>query len=112
MPYLSFDEIRHTLQYVASLPAGTLVVFDYSLPSESLSPPARRVRESLAARVGEMGEPWKTFFDPADLRRELDAAGFGSVEDFDANALNARYFANRTDGLRLGSSARIAKSTV
>ncbi|MEA2326233.1 MAG: hypothetical protein QOE68_1192, partial [Thermoanaerobaculia bacterium] len=59
-----------------------------------------------------LGEPWKTFFDPPTLARDLRQIGFSSVEDFGADALNARYFAGRTDKLRVGGSGRMLLARV
>ena len=112
VPYLEMDAIESTLAFIASLPQQTSVVFDYGVPRESLSFFARIVFDSMAKRVAAAGEPWKTFFTPDDLRRFLQRLGFSSVEDLDAAALNARYFAGRADGLRVGEMGHIAKATV
>lgn len=53
------------------------------------------------------GEPWRTTFDPESLSARLRALGFPRCEDVGAEALNERYFAGRTDGLRVGGLARI-----
>jgi methyltransferase (TIGR00027 family) len=112
VPYLTLDEIRATLRDIAALSPSTSIVFDYGVPAESLGPASRGIRDNLARRVADVGEPWKTFFDPADLLSELHAAGFTRADDFDAATLNARYFAGRDDGLRLAGSAHIATATV
>ncbi len=53
------------------------------------------------------GEPWQSFFDPSVLAADLKAMGFVEVEDLGGEALNARYFQARTDGLRVGSLAHL-----
>jgi methyltransferase (TIGR00027 family) len=103
VPYLTENAITATLGFVASLPAGSGIVFDYAQPPESLDPPRRRAFEALAERVAAHGEPFRTFFDPAALEGELRRLGFGTVENLDGEAINARYFAGRADGLRVGS---------
>ena len=55
----------------------------------------REVYAQRAARVAELGEPWLTFFEPEDLRNELLAAGFSSVEDLGPRDIAARYFPSR-----------------
>ena len=112
IPYLERAAIEDTLRYVASLPRGTAIVFDYGIPPSSLSFIGGLVFKRLAKRVAAIGEPWKTFFDPAELRAILLRTGFSAVDDFGPADLNARYFAGRTDGLRIGEMAHIAKSTV
>jgi O-methyltransferase involved in polyketide biosynthesis len=69
----------------------------------------------LAARVAAAGEPWRTFFDPADLEARLRGIGFSDVQDVDGESLNARYFSSRADGLRiegLGRMAHLARAQV
>ena len=60
-----------------------------------------------ALRVARAGEPWKTFFTPLDLRARLAALGFTAFDDLDGDATNARYFAGRADGLRVGGAGRL-----
>lgn len=102
VPYLTEAAITATLGFIASLPADSGVVFDYAQPPESLDPLRRRAFDALAGRVAAHGEPFQTFFDPAALTDELRRLGFGSVENLDGEAINARYFAGRGDGLRVG----------
>jgi len=60
--------------------------------------------DSLAARVQQAGEPFQLFFTPREAAAEL--AAFYNLEDLGSTEINARYFDNRTDKLRLlGSSA-------
>ena len=112
VPYLERAAIEETLRYIASLPAGSGVAFDYGAQPSSLSIRGRFVFELMSARVRALGEPWKTFFAPKDLDALLHAAGFSLVEDFGPDELNRMYFANRSDGLRIGEMMRIAKAVV
>jgi methyltransferase (TIGR00027 family) len=112
VPYLERPAIDQTLHFIASRPAGTAVVFDYSVPPESLGLMNRLIVRTIAKRVASIGEPWKTYFDPRELLRDLHALGFSSAEDFDGDALNRRYFANRTDGLKVGSAGHMALAAV
>ena len=66
----------------------------------------------MAKRVAALGEPWKTFFDPETLARDLRRLGFTSAEDFGGDALNARYFAGRTDKLKIGGAGHMAIASV
>jgi O-methyltransferase involved in polyketide biosynthesis len=54
--------------------------------------------------VAAAGEPFKLFFTPEELERELRAAGFARTEQVDSEGLNARYFRGRADGLKLSKS--------
>lgn len=101
-----------TLHFIASTPVGSGIVFDYML-SPSLLTPAQRSRfDALAQRVESAGEPWQAFFDPALLTRDLQAMGFGCVEDNGPDEINARYFKDRKDGLRVGSLSYIMSAWV
>ena len=61
---------------------------------------------SLAARGARAnGTPWVIFFTPDEILDLPREAGFAKVEHVSAGALTARYFAGRSDGLRLPSNS-------
>lgn len=101
VPYLTLEAFRATLTTIASLPAGSGVTFDYGFPPQTLSLKRRVIFEMLAKRVAAAGEPFQLFFKPDDLERELRSAGFHRVEQVDTDGLNALYFHNRADKLKL-----------
>jgi methyltransferase (TIGR00027 family) len=101
VPYLTLPAFRATLDLIAGMPAGSGVTFDYALSDEELSPARRAVRKALAARVAAAGEPFRLFFRSEQMENELKSAGFQRIEQLDSEDLNARYFANRADGLAL-----------
>jgi methyltransferase (TIGR00027 family) len=101
--YLTHTAFRATLDFIASLPEGSGVIFDYNGPRHVLAPHEVAGRDLLAARVQELGEPFRLFFTPEEMAAELTA--FRVVEDLGAVELNARYFSGRTDQLRLVGSA-------
>jgi len=106
--YLELEAVDDVLRFVASGAAGTTIVFDYALPPDALPPQARARFDSLAGRVAAAGEPGRTFFAPADLDARLHGIGFATVDDVDGDALNARYFSSRADGLCLEGLGRFA----
>jgi O-methyltransferase involved in polyketide biosynthesis len=87
-------------------------VFDYAVAPALLGPVERLVFDEFATRVAAAGEPWISTFDPAALRQQLLSYGFTSVDDLSADDLNARYFSGRTDGMRVGTLARIVRAGV
>lgn len=101
-PYLTITAVNYTFQFVASLPAGSGIAFDYAISPELLDPVHRQAFDHLAQRVARAGEPFQTFFDPLELKNRLLVMGFGEVEDLGHDELNARYFHGRTDNLRIG----------
>ena len=106
--YLQLEAVLDVLRFVASCAIGSTIVFDYALPPDALLPQHRARFDALAGRVAAAGEPWRTFFDPLDLKARLRGIGFSDAEDVDGDALNARYFASRADGLRIEGLGRLA----
>ncbi len=95
VPYLTRDAIWSTLGYIASLPHGAHVVFDYSDPPATLAPELRSSHEKRAARVAELGEAWVNYFEADELRLKLTALGFSEVEDLGPRQIVERYFPQR-----------------
>jgi methyltransferase (TIGR00027 family) len=100
-PYLSRAAFNHTMQFIASMPRESGVVFDYAIAAGSLSPEELAARDHLARRVALAGEPFQLFFEPEELAGALRAMGFRHLEDLAPSELNLRYFSNRADGLHL-----------
>lgn len=112
-PYLTPAAMNSTLGFIAVMPAGSGVVFDYAVPRESLSWFGRWAFDSLARRVASAGEPFQLFFDPAELVNEVRRLGFRKVEDLGADQLNERYFSGRADKLQVGGKlGRIISANV
>lgn len=105
--YLTREAIVRTLTWAASLPAGSAIVFEYAVPPETQTGPARAILAAMAERAAGSGEPWLTYFEPAEARAMLAETGFSDVEELGPEAAFARYFSNRTDGLRPGGTARL-----
>jgi len=97
--YLTPDAFRETLHLICSFPESSGVIFDYSIPRNMLPEEEIDARDELASRVESIGEPFRLFFSPIEIRKDLE--GFESVEDFDDKELNRRYFGERTDQLSL-----------
>jgi methyltransferase (TIGR00027 family) len=106
--YLTGDAIAATLAFVASTAAGGGLVFDYCVPRSSLTFLRRLAFDALARRVAAAGEPFRSFFDPRELTLRLSGLGFRAIQDCGTDELNARYFQNRADSLRVrGGLGRI-----
>jgi methyltransferase (TIGR00027 family) len=103
VPYLSLEAFRSTVGYIASRPPESGLVFDYGQPRSALPRLEQLAHDSLAARVKLAGEPFQLFFTPREVAAEL--AAFYNLEDLGSSEINARYFDNRTDNLRLLGSA-------
>ena len=101
VPYLTLNAFRATLTTIGRLPAETAVSFDYAFPPETLSAKRRQVFDTLSERVAAAGEPLQLFFTPEELEKEVHAAGFSRIEQFDTDRMNEAYFKDRADGLKL-----------
>ncbi len=110
--YLTTEVVMATLRFIASVPAGSGIVFDYMISPSLLTPDQRSRFDALARRVASAGEPWQASFDPRLLAADLRAMGFGYIEDLGPEEINARYFKNRKDGLRVGSLSHLMKAQV
>ncbi len=106
-PYLSRPAFDATIQFIASLPSGSGVVFDFAVERRLLSLPQQLALDAMAARVAQAGEPFRLFFDPAALSEDLARLGFGTIEDLNGGQINARYFAGRSDGLAVSGGGHL-----
>jgi methyltransferase (TIGR00027 family) len=82
VPYLTRTAAFATLTFIAGLPQGSGVVFDYSIPRELMNENERRAFDALAFRL---------FFDPEQLIVDLRTLGFTQVEDHSTMAIRARW---------------------
>jgi methyltransferase (TIGR00027 family) len=106
VPYLTLAAFRSTIAFIGSQPAGTGVVLDYGQPRSALPFLEQLAHDSLASRVQLAGEPFQLFFTPGEIAAEL--AAFRSLEDIGSCEINARYFSDRSDSLKLlGSAGRL-----
>jgi methyltransferase (TIGR00027 family) len=101
VPYLTRDAVLATFRLIASFPSPSGAVFDYAVPRSSLNWKGKLALDAISARVAKAGEPFQTFFDPAEMMGILQLLGFGNIEDLHSDDINALYFLNRADGLRV-----------
>ena len=106
-PYLSRPAFDATIGFIAGMPSGSGVVFDYAVERSLLSPAQQLALNALAERVARAGEPFQLFFDPAELVSDLARLGFGNIEDLAGDEINARYFAGRSDGLAVSGGGHL-----
>ena len=98
-PYLTRDACMTTLSFIARMPGGSGVVFDFAVDPALLNPGQRQALDALSQRVARYGEPFQLFFDPGKLQGELKSLGFHRTEFLQGKEINARYFSDRADGL-------------
>ena len=96
-PYLTEEAVFATLGELARWPGGTEVVFDYTNPPEAVDEPnARNFHREMAERVAASGEPFRGYFNSAELDARARKLGFSDIEDLDRAALVARYLPDLT----------------
>jgi methyltransferase (TIGR00027 family) len=98
-PYLTRQACMTTLRFIAGMPAGSGVVFDFAVDPALLNAGQRMALAVLSKRVAAAGEPFQLFFDPGKLQDELKGMGFRRTEFLQGKEINARYFKDREDGL-------------
>lgn len=103
-PYLTREACIATLAFIAQRTAGSGVAFDFAVHRDLLSLRERLALYALSARVAATGEPFQLFFRPEELAADLRVLGFHTAEMLAADEINARYFHNRSDGLKVGGS--------
>jgi methyltransferase (TIGR00027 family) len=114
VPYLSAEEVRATLTQVAELSApGSRLVVNYqakSLPARVMRTAVRVVLRAARQPDPLTGEPWRSLWRPAAMRRMLDEHGFDVVSDSDLLTLSDGLSlpAGNTGSLRNG---RVALAT-
>jgi methyltransferase (TIGR00027 family) len=103
VPYLTLPAFRATVSFIAAQPAGSGVVLDYGQPRSALPFLEQLAHDSLASRVQLAGEPFQLFFTQEEIAVEFSC--FQQIEDIGGPEITNRYFANRTDQLRIRGSA-------
>jgi methyltransferase (TIGR00027 family) len=97
--YLTRAAAMQTLGFIAGLPAGAAVVFDYGEPISAYPPQQQPYQAARAERLAAMGEPWITRFMPAELAADARRLGFDELEDLGPAAIARRFYgAERADG--------------
>jgi methyltransferase (TIGR00027 family) len=100
-PYLTRESCMATLRFIAQLPAGSGVAFDFAVDPKLLNLRQRLALHVISRRVAAAGEPFQLYFRPTELAQELRNMGFQRTEILDTEEINARYFKDRSDGLRV-----------
>ena len=112
VPYLTRESAFATLGFIAALPQGSGVVFDYAIPRAMMGETEQRAFDFLAARVARAGEPFRLFLEPEQLATDLRALGFIEIEDMNSAAIRARWLGEAAgedarDGRLHGRSGRL-----
>lgn len=109
VPYLTREAVAATLDFIAGVPDSE-VVFDYAEPFDNYAPERRASIMELAARAASRGEPWLSFFDPAEISKILRNNGFGDVEDLGLAQLADRFYGALKEGVAIGPGGHVIRA--
>lgn len=101
--YVTAASAIATLGFIASLPPGSGLVFDYAIERFSTDSREQLALDGLASRTATTGNELRWVMDARALERLLKAAGFHEIEDLGPAEIDARYFGQRTDGLSVAA---------
>jgi methyltransferase (TIGR00027 family) len=110
--YLDDRAIAGLFEFVGARPAGSEFVFTFSQPDAALDAREAESRAKIKSTVSEMGEPWRSYFEPERLREMLMGAGFSVVTFLTPAEAEERYFRGRTDALRAPRHVRLGRAVV
>ncbi|HEY7801928.1 MAG TPA: class I SAM-dependent methyltransferase, partial [Dehalococcoidia bacterium] len=110
--YLTNDANAATLRQVAGLARGSTLATTFLLPPELLDDADRPGFEAAARGARAAGTPFISFYTPEQMLAMARDAGFRDARHVSAEMLNERYFAGRTDGLRMSKGEEMLVATV
>ncbi|WP_205746256.1 class I SAM-dependent methyltransferase [Dyella amyloliquefaciens] len=99
--YLSHEANLATLRQVAVLAPGSSFAMTFLLPLDLIDPAERPLHQMLHERARASGTPFISFFAPEEVMTLAREAGFDTARYVSNDDLNARYFADRSDGLEV-----------
>lgn len=99
--YLTGAAIAAMLRRVAELAADSTLAMTFLLPLELMAPDVRAGFQLAEKGARASGTPFVSFFAPSEIVSLAREAGFKEARHVSAGDLNDRYFAGRSDGLRL-----------
>lgn len=97
--YVGRDALSELLDFAASLPAGTEIVFTFVPPDEELSGDDLASARA-AAEIHSKLEPWITRLRAPELVEDLKRLGFSEAFHLTQERMHRLYFAFRSDALR------------
>jgi methyltransferase (TIGR00027 family) len=109
--YLTKEANSRTLRQIARLAKGSTLAMSFMLPAELIDEVDRPGLEAAERGARSGGTPFISYFSPAEMLDLAGQAGFVDSLHVSGAELAARYFADRTDGLRPSSGEDLLVAT-
>ncbi|WP_371650360.1 class I SAM-dependent methyltransferase [Streptomyces mirabilis] len=109
--YLTKDATAATLRRLALLAPGSTLAMTFMLPADLVDDADRPALEATEPQARAAGTPFISFYAPQEMLALARDAGFKDVHHVSGTVLAARYFADRTDGLRPSSGEDLLLAT-
>jgi len=108
--YLTREAIDAVLATVRTFASGSEIVLTFAQPLEADEQGAGG--RIFAERAAAAGEPWVSYFEPAEIEAVLLSHGFSDVRFLTRDAAMRQYYAERRDGLLPPRRISIVSATV
>ncbi|MEI5132791.1 class I SAM-dependent methyltransferase [Streptomyces libani] len=109
--YLTKDANAATLRRLAGLSPGSTLAMTFMLPTDLVDDADRPALEATKPQAQAAGTPFISFYTPQEMLALARDAGFKDAHHVPGAALAARYFAERSDGLRPSSGEDLLVAT-
>ncbi|WP_328513385.1 class I SAM-dependent methyltransferase [Streptomyces mirabilis] len=109
--YLTKDATAATLRRLALLAPGSTLAMTFMLPAALVDDADRPALEATEPQARAAGTPFISFYAPQEMLALARDAGFKDVHHVSGTVLAARYFADRTDGLRPSTGEDLLPAT-
>jgi methyltransferase (TIGR00027 family) len=111
--YLTRETVLSTIGEIATLAApGSEVVVQFIIPPWTIPEADAVIANVLGERSARSGEPWLSYFTPADMEEILRQVGWKAIEYFGAAEATSRYLQGRTDGSRVAAYFGMVKAVM
>jgi methyltransferase (TIGR00027 family) len=108
--YLTREAIDAVLATVRTFASGSEIALTFAQPLEADEQGAGG--RIFAERAAAAGEPWVSYFEPAEIEAVLLSHGFSDVRFLTRDAAMRQYYAERRDGLLPPRRISIVSATV
>lgn len=105
--YLTAQATKARLTELAALAPGSEVTLTYESPPDGVDPVVQETYDRISPIAGSTGESFVSYYHESEMEALVRGAGFPGAIHHRTDDLNARYFAGRSDGLRLRTIERL-----